>query len=173
MASHQDTTLRLTQGTALLLSTLSSGVSLTLSTFLVPRLLESPTPLMLTQWRRTYTRGASTVPFAAVAAAAGYIYLGLRTPGLGLCRSRLYLAAAALTVGIAPYTQLVMGGTNGELKRLEQRAAVEAEMVELPAEVIAEEERGAKALVDWWGVLNLGRTGLLVGGAVCALVATL
>ncbi|KAK3300105.1 uncharacterized protein B0H64DRAFT_437289 [Chaetomium fimeti] len=176
--SPPDTTTprRLTQTAALLLTTLSAGVNLSLSTFLVPRLLESPTPTMLQQWRRTYARGASTIPFAAAAAAAGYLWLGLSGgcggggggAGMGLCRARLYLAAAGLTVGIAPYTMVVMGGVNGRLKGLEKRVG------EVRSEgEVAIEERSAKGLVDWWGVLNLGRAGLLVAGAVCGLAATL
>ncbi|KAH6853486.1 hypothetical protein B0I37DRAFT_440627 [Chaetomium sp. MPI-CAGE-AT-0009] len=165
------TTHRLTFGTALLLSTLTAGVNLSLSTFLVPRLLESPTPTMLQQWRRTYARGVATIPFAAAAAAAGYLWLGLsRAGGMGLCRSRLYLVAAGLTVGVAPYTVVVMGGTNARLMGLEERVG---EVRGLSEGEVAVEERSAKGLVDWWGVLNLGRAGMLVAGAVCGLVATL
>ncbi|KAL2129519.1 hypothetical protein VTI74DRAFT_7647 [Chaetomium olivicolor] len=165
-------TFRLAQGTTLLLSSFSSGVSLAFSCVLVPRLLESPSDIMLTQWLHTYALGAATMPLAAAATTAGYIFLGLRTPGISLFRSRMYLAAGALTVGIVPYTVLVMRGTNNRLRALEERAS--AKTVELPApEVRAEEERTAKGLVDWWGVLNLGRTGLLVAGAVCGLVAAL
>lgn len=184
LTSHHLTThaLKATQATALLLSSLAAGASLALSVFLVPRLLESPTPLMLQQWRRTYARGAATVPFAALAAAAGYLWLGLRVKGLGLgagglgsglWKSRLYLVAAGLTVGIAPYTEVVMRGTNGRLKGLEAEVSgVKGE--EAPAgEVVIVEERTAKGLVDWWGVLNLGRAGLLIGGVVCGLAATL
>ncbi|KAK4238115.1 hypothetical protein C8A03DRAFT_15409 [Achaetomium macrosporum] len=169
---NNPTSLRLTQGTALFLSSFTSGVSLTLSTFMVPRLLESPRNIMLTQWLRTFTLGASTVPFATAVTAAAYVWLGLKTPGITLFRSRLYLAAAGLTVGIVPYTIAFMGGTNGRLKEMQKEA--NAVQLELPSpEVRAEEEKSAKALVDWWGVLNLGRAVMLISGAVCGLVATL
>ncbi|KAK4100642.1 hypothetical protein N658DRAFT_497089 [Parathielavia hyrcaniae] len=176
-------TLRLARGTALLLSSLSSGVVLSLSAFLVPRLLESPTPLMLAQWQRTYQLGASTMPLAGAVSAAAYFWLGLRGGGGvsgmigggggGVSRGGgLYLAAGALTAGIMPYTILVMGGTNGRLKALREKvgagAKEEGEVV-----VAEEEERSAKWLVDYWGMLNLGRAGLLIAGTVCGLVATL
>ncbi|KAK4153293.1 hypothetical protein C8A00DRAFT_43785 [Chaetomidium leptoderma] len=172
------TTLRLAKGTALLLSSLGSGIILSLSTFVVPRLLESPTPLMLRQWVRSFRLGAATMPLTAAVSAATYFWLGLRSPGgpggaLGLdhlFRSRAYLAAGALTAGIVPYTIVFMSGTNTKLMALEERVgqAAAAEAV-----VGVEEERGAKGLLDWWGVLNLGRAGMMVAGVVCGLVATL
>ncbi len=173
MSNPSACTVRTLQSTALLLSSLSAGTVLTLSTFLVPRLLESPTPIMLTQWSRTYARGAATVPFAAATSAAAYLWLGL--VGAGHKGGRLYLVASALTVGIVPYTVGVMFGTNGRLKGLEGRYGVDAVVraAGKEREVGVEEEEGAKRLVDWWGVLNLGRAGLLVAGTVCGLVATL
>ncbi|KAL2168780.1 hypothetical protein VTG60DRAFT_6819 [Thermothelomyces hinnuleus] len=188
MANTQDTApCRLAQATALLLGTLSAGANLTLSAFLVPRLLESPTPLMLRQWVRTYRRGASTVPFAAGLAAAAYAYLyylGTRggVSASALLRARAYLAAGALTIGIVPYTLAVMAGTNSELKRMERAvgeaasadaAADAAEEVPAGEEVVVVEEESAKRLVDWWGVLNLGRGVMLLAGSICGLAATL
>lgn len=169
------TTIRVTQAGALLLSTLASGTSLTLSTFLVPRLLESPTPVMLTQWTRTYALGTAVMPLTCLMAGGAYLYLGIsKVAEVGLFRSRAYLAAGALTLGIIPFTILAMAGTNNALKSLEAEAGMNnAREVEKKGEVEAERlERSAKGLVDWWGVLNLGRAGLLIAGAVCGLVAT-
>ncbi|KAK4129229.1 hypothetical protein N657DRAFT_676887 [Parathielavia appendiculata] len=184
--SGSDATLRLARGTALLLSSLSSGIVLSLSAFLVPRLLESPTPLMLAQWQRTFQLGASTMPLTGAVSAAAYFWLGLRglrAPGgaivvagdglSGLSRARLLLAAGALSVGIVPYTILVMSGTNGKLKALRERVGGAAVKKGAERELVAEEERSAKWLVDHWGMLNLGRAGLLIAGTVCGLVATL
>ncbi|KAH6634146.1 hypothetical protein B0J18DRAFT_9886 [Chaetomium sp. MPI-SDFR-AT-0129] len=181
MATTTDLT-RPTAITALLLSSLAAGVNLSLSTFLVPRLLESPTPTMLTQWARTYSRGAKTIPTTAAVAAAAYIWLGWKAgPGggvrvLGLGVRELYYAAAALSVGMAPYTVLVMQGTNDELHRLEKVANAQKKAgvvgVAAAGDEVVVQEKSAKALVDWWGLLNLGRAGMLIGGVVCGLVAT-
>jgi hypothetical protein len=127
---------------------------------------------MLSQWLRTYTLGATTMPASTAVTAAAYVWLGLKTPGISLFRSRLYLAAAGLTVGIIPFTIVFIKGTNGRLKEMEKEANSVQATVASP-EVQAEEERSAKALVDWWGMLNLGRAALLISGAVCGLVATL
>jgi hypothetical protein len=164
------TTLRLAQGTTLLLSSLTAGTSLSLSYFLIPRLLESPTPVMLTQWARTYARGAAVMPAAAVLSAAGMFWLSLVTREE---RARGYLAAGLLTVGIVPYTILVMTGTNKTLKGLEGEMGIESAAAAAGKEVGVEAERSAKGLVDWWGVLNLGRAGLLIAGVGCGLWATI
>ena len=50
------TSIRAAQAAAIFLSAFSAGTNLSLSYFVVPRLLESPTPLMLQQWRRTCKR---------------------------------------------------------------------------------------------------------------------
>ncbi|AEO70135.1 3d996d15-65c1-4aa9-9e83-3c199e82c516 [Thermothielavioides terrestris] len=173
------TAVRLTQGAALFLSSFTTGISLSLSAVVVPCLLDdAPRDVMLAQWARVYALGARTMPFAAAATAAAYLWLGLRGVAgspLGF-RSRCYLAAGALTLSIVPYTFAAMRGLNARLLEMRRRATVTAGT---PAEVSAEEqvkeeeEMSAKAAVDWWGVLNLGRTALLAGGAICGLVAVL
>lgn len=173
------TPLRLTQSTALLLTPLSAGLSASFSFFLVPRLLESPTPLMLQQWLRSYAAGARAMAPTALVTAIAWFYLGIKSPatpmltggGLGgkWGRGGWFLAAGALTVGIVPYTLAVMMGTNRRLKA----KADEFGAMGKGEEVSVREVDEAKALVDWWGVLNLGRTVMLVAGSVCGLVASL
>jgi hypothetical protein len=166
------TTLRLAQGTTLLLSSLTAGTSLSLSYFLIPRLLESPTPVMLTQWARTYARGAAVMPAAALLSAAGMFWLSFVSKAGERVKGG-YLAGGLLTVGIVPYTILVMTGTNKTLKGLEGEMGIESAAAAAGKEVGVEAERSAKGLVDWWGVLNLGRAGLLIAGVGCGLWATI
>ncbi|KAK3388789.1 hypothetical protein B0T20DRAFT_85189 [Sordaria brevicollis] len=128
----------LVQSLSVLLSASASGASLSLSFFLVPRLLESPTPLMLTQWRRVYEQTFSTLNRAGAAAALGYFLLAWRfgvrytsdvvkggMHALKLVkRGRMYAAAGALLVlGMAPYGWVVLGG-------VERRLVARAEAVE-------------------------------------------
>ncbi|KAK3355148.1 hypothetical protein B0H65DRAFT_544423 [Neurospora tetraspora] len=129
----------LVQSLSVLLSASASGASLSLSFFLVPRLLESPTPLMLTQWRRVYEQTFSTLNRAGAAAALGYFLLAWRfgvrytsevvkgggLQGLKLVkRGRMYAVAGALLVlGMAPYGWVVLGG-------VERRLVARAEAVE-------------------------------------------
>ncbi|KAK3694066.1 hypothetical protein B0T22DRAFT_60396 [Podospora appendiculata] len=161
---QQSPLLHLARATALLLSSSLTGASITLSTLLVPRLLESPTPLMLQQMARTITHGQSAMPPLTALAAAAYFYLaasqfhvhdhGLRSGGA----VRGYLLAGALCAGIAPYTWFLMAPTSRRLlKKAEDVRGMSAseEVVE-----IGPREEGGKYLVDWWGVLNLGRAAL-------------
>ncbi|EGZ77216.1 hypothetical protein NEUTE2DRAFT_78435 [Neurospora tetrasperma FGSC 2509] len=130
----------LVQSLSVLLSASATGASLSLSFFLVPRLLESPTPLMLTQWRRTYEQTFSTLNRAGAAAALGYLLLAWRfgvrysseilSGGRGMQalklvkRGRMYAVAGALLVlGMAPYGWVVLGG-------VERRLVARAEAVE-------------------------------------------
>ncbi|KAL2125256.1 hypothetical protein VTJ04DRAFT_1621 [Mycothermus thermophilus] len=192
MASPTPTPIRIAQTTALLLSGITTGVSLSLSALVIPRLLESPVPLMLKQWLHTLQLGKRTVPFAGLLSAASYVYLALgHKSSLSTAQTRAYLAAAVLSVSIAPYTKLVMRRTNGRLMELAEKAeregtvsaivstaaaaAVEAADDAGKGEGVVEVEavRSIKGLVDHWGVLNLGRTALLLAGTMCGFVATI
>lgn len=129
---------------------------------------------MLTQWARTYARGTAVMPLSAILSAAGFFWLSFVTKIPE--RARGYLAAGVLTVGIVPFTVVFMAGVNGRLKGLEGEMGVDATASvggEGEKEVGLERERSAKGLVDWWGVLNLGRAGMLIGGVACGLWATL
>lgn len=66
---------------------------------------------------------------------------------------------------MVPYTVVFMKGTNDKLLMKEE----ETRGLNMMGEV---EEKGVKKgesaheLVDWWGVLNLGRSAFLIAGAV-------
>jgi hypothetical protein len=68
-----------------------------------------------------------------------------------------------LVVGIVPYTLLFMNGTNNKL--LEK--AKEVEVLAKGDEYVESKGDGsAHQLVDWWGLLNLGRGVMLAVGGV-------
>jgi len=179
--STKPPTLRLAESAALFLSGSLTGLSFASTILLVPRLLESPVPLMLTQWTNAYIWGKTYMGPTALATSSIYLYLASRA-GKGTSRANAYIAAAVLMVGIVPYTLGVMFRTN---QKLQGRARV-AERVGR-GEVVAERERGgieeegawevkvegSRYLVDHWGILNLGRTAMLTAGAALGLYATL
>ena len=74
------------------------------------------------------------------------------------------MAAGVLSVGIVPYTVALMAGTNRKLlrKRDETKALGVGDKV---TEVGLGDETAHK-LVDWWGVLNLGRGLMLAASGV-------
>lgn len=101
---------------------------------------------------------------------------------------RVYLTAGLLALGIVPYTRLLMWDTNLELmkKGREMNGSAwgatansaskgkgkEIEHEEREIAVVTEEqEKGAKYLVDHWGLLNLGRAALVGAAAVLGLGA--
>jgi hypothetical protein len=149
--------IRLAQTLGLSTSLLLSGGVLTTSIYLVPRLLESPSPLLLRQWLHTYNLGKRTAPPMAILSSLSYLYLAYQTHASDPTDAKAwaYLTSGVLMAGIAPYTLTVMRGTNGKLieKAGEMKGFKDGETV---VEVGLGKET-AHALVDWWGVLNLGR----------------
>ncbi|KAK5657127.1 hypothetical protein OQA88_3655 [Cercophora sp. LCS_1] len=145
--------------TTLLLSGILTGASASLSVFVVPRLLESPVPLMLRQWVNTYHQGKHTMIPLTVITSTGYFLLASRV-GLQNAVGKAYLAAGVLTLGIMPYTKVVMMGTNDRIEARAKDVVAESE------EKVWVKDVGSRWLVDHWGVLNLGRAGMLVVGAV-------
>lgn len=125
--SDKPNTLRTLQATSIFLASTAAGGNLGLSFFLIPRLLESPTPLMLRQWATSFhitkkifplmgTAAAITNFFLAYAfrranVAAGGVVGGIST------KSRLYLAAGVLCFGMVPYTVALLLPINTKLLR--------------------------------------------------------
>lgn len=157
------TSIRLTQAASILLSSLASGGGVALSALLVPRLLESPTPLMLRQWANSHR--VTRAVFPALGNLSTALYLGLayahraRARGLGL-----YLSAGALCLAVTPYTWAFVLPLNRrilrkaeEMRGLEGKGTEEVDAMGLEEEGVGPKEEGAKWLVDQWGVWNLGR----------------
>merc|ERR1711939_833831 len=151
---------------------------MTLSTSLttVPRLLESPPTLLLQQWGHMYDRGRKTGPPIALLSSTTFFYLAYKAHVSPLSSFPLsssstssttpYILAGLLSISIIPYTFAILMPTNKQLLgKVEVSGEDEVEM--------REAERSAHQLVDWRGVLNLGRGGLLVGSGVVGVWASL
>ncbi|KAJ0277545.1 hypothetical protein COL940_004453 [Colletotrichum noveboracense] len=144
--SSQPPSLRNLQASTVFLNSAVAGLNLGLSVFVIPRLLESPTPLMLRQWTNMYKR---TSPFAF-----------RQLPS----KAKAFATAAALCVSIGPWTRFFLGNIN---KKLFQKAEETRDMGIMAVGLTQEEEEGAKYLVDQWGLYNLGRSVALgLGGVV-------
>ncbi len=74
-----------------------------------------------------------------------------------------YAAAGVLSVGIVPYTFAVLMPTNKKLLEMVEVQGI-VELSTRDMKIKEEGERSAHQLVDWWGVLNLGR-GLMLAGS--------
>jgi len=168
--TDKTTTVKAAQTAALFLSSATFGGSLGLSALLIPRLLESPVPVMLRQWHATYQVAKRAFPAGAQLAAASYVGLAYRA-GLGTLAGRAYAASAALCFGIIPYTLVFLIPTNRKLLAKvadAERLGPLDELVEA-----SRREESARYLVDWWGVLNLGRAAMLASAGVLGIWVSL
>lgn len=90
---------------------------------------------------------------------------------------RLYALAGAAVLSIVPYTLVVMANVN---RRLAAKAEEARELAATTATAGEEDNSlkmmfdrvSTKQLLDWWGVLNLGRAALPLVGAGLATWAT-
>ncbi|KAK0117651.1 hypothetical protein ONS95_011983 [Cadophora gregata] len=186
MSSERPLPIRVAQTLGITSSLMLSGLTISTSLTTIPRLLESPPSLLLQQWGNMYKRGAKIGPPVSLLASTSFFYLAYKahvspslfdgiSNGTNIAASSssslpnkvvAYILAGVLSIGIVPYTFAVLMPTNKELLRkvevlgkVELSGEEEAEMKEA--------ERSAHQLVDWWGVLNLGRGVMLaVSGVV-------
>ncbi|KAK8138637.1 hypothetical protein PG984_002017 [Apiospora sp. TS-2023a] len=150
--------------------TTTAGLNLGLSFFVIPRLLESPTPLMLRQWGRMFAATsrffppAMMVPGLAHAALAYYTVTNTRGPQKGaVCNA----VAALVALSVMPWTLGLLAPINEKLlRKVDEAQSLGATEVE-DREVGVAEEETAHALVDRWALLNLYRgAAVLVSGCL-------
>jgi hypothetical protein len=96
-------------------------------------------------------------PFAVAATVAHVLNAYINRNSTADC-AKYFVAAAASTIAIVPFTMIVMAPTNKELFKREKAARGTATGVEL----------GSLELVKKWGRLNLLRAFLPAAGAVVA-----
>lgn len=152
---------------------LLTGASLAFSFFDIPNLIDSPAQRSLPQIRWLFSRGSHIFPQFAIASASAFVYLAVKSvPSSSSWTSFLnltlnstkvngYLAAAALTMGIAPYTMFVMLPTNMQLIKMNEKGSEKA----------AKEDGDAKvdALLNKFGWLNISRASLTGAGGLVGL----
>ncbi|KAJ6261682.1 hypothetical protein Dda_2480 [Drechslerella dactyloides] len=145
-------------------SGLLTGIIISQSTIVTPLLLASPNhEIILKQFKSLSKQIGKPVSTVALLASASY----LATAYLRLTHARgstvhsphvlRYLAAGAFVLGVLPYRWLFMRRTEGKLQRLyeEEVEGLGFAMRSKQGEVVVKGE--VRQLVDWWGLLNLGR----------------
>ncbi|OHE92062.1 hypothetical protein CORC01_12643 [Colletotrichum orchidophilum] len=152
--SSQSHPLRNIQTSTVFVNTTLAGLNLGLSVFVIPRLLESPTPLMLRQWSNMYKRTSRFFPLSILFCALSYWYMAYAVRHLP-SKSRLLAAAGGLCFTIVPWTGFFILSIN---KKLFRKAEETKDMGIMAIGLTQEEEEGAKYLVDQWGLYNLGRS---------------
>ncbi|RYP13037.1 hypothetical protein DL767_010910 [Monosporascus sp. MG133] len=200
------TTATAIQTLSISISLIASGGIAAISLFDVPELQSQPASRSLPSTRWLFSRGSHIFPQAASLAGAGFLYLAYAvlppataTAGGDLLSLRHvrtngaavngYLAAAALSVAIAPFTVCVMlpatnsaligiNAEKGGARSVEDSVAGKggaSEFTDLsgPQTRIrvstAEEDEKVRRLLDMFGKLNLVRAVLLGAGGVLGL----
>ncbi|MCJ1371142.1 hypothetical protein MMC20_002357 [Loxospora ochrophaea] len=153
-----------------------SGAILFISWGSVPALRAAPPSIAARQWAITYDIGKRTSPLIAATSSlllgyVAYATYDLRASIIGQ-KAGLYALAAFSTICIAPFTILVMEGTNNQL----QTKASEAKKVNKGDETSDIELVGGESvgeLLGRWSVLNAFRGILPLIGSILALWASL
>ncbi|ELR04378.1 hypothetical protein VC83_06587 [Pseudogymnoascus destructans] len=160
MAALTPNSARVLQTVGLTTTAILAGASASFSIYTVPRLLESPTPLLLKQFKHMFAAGHDTVPAGTVVAVTSLLYLAYDSRAAGSPAWRGYATAAALALGIIPYTLIVMMGTN--------KVLLDEAVAEVAAEKVETKAASVKQLLDQWATMNLGRSVLMASAAVTA-----
>ncbi|KAJ5219133.1 uncharacterized protein N7498_001232 [Penicillium cinerascens] len=131
------------------------------------------------QWLNAYNRGLSIYPPTAAVSSLANAYLAwvLRDApaptAVNYSWGSIYATAAVITMGIMPWTFLVMWPTNTKL--MAHAARDDAALAEGTKGMVVNEQEKAKrarddqdvpALVEKWGELNFYRSLFVVAGAV-------
>ncbi|CAJ2499686.1 Uu.00g025390.m01.CDS01 [Anthostomella pinea] len=161
MTTSRPPSIRLAQATTIALLTTTAGLSASLSLFVAPRLLESPTPLLTRQFGAmvSVTQRILPVPQILLPGLA-HAYLAYQLPD----KMRSYALAAAMSLSTAVWTWTVMMPINRKMGRKIQAVDAAAagmagakEIDEILADEMAGGEETAHALVDKWATRNLYR----------------
>lgn len=177
MSQPSSPTIRTAEAATIFISTLTAGGNLALSFLVVPRLLESPTPLMLRQWVNSYS--ITKVVFPALCSLSGLSYLFLsyhHHHSAVASKARAYLAAGLLCLSVMPYTGFLIVPTNKKILRKadEMKGMKAVEGMEVEEKGVGPlGEESAKWLVDHWGMLNLPRGIVTAVAGMLGLAATI
>ncbi|KAI1074898.1 hypothetical protein F5B20DRAFT_585909 [Whalleya microplaca] len=162
-------TIRLLQGITIFTLGAAGGLNASLSLLVVPRIRESPAPLLLRQFAAMVSRAFTLFPAPLLLPGLAHAWLAHRVPQ----KRGLYIVAAALSFSITPWTWGVMMPLNRILER--RVAALDAgvavgENKGLGEEVVdrdgdgdtggegmGEEGETAQVLIDKWARRHLYR----------------
>ena len=146
-----------------------AGVSFAMSALVVPRILESPSPLLLRQWKHLFEIGRNTIPPLSIVTSIAVWYLAYEAksnPNALPHKWKMYLISGILNLSIIPYTAAFMLPLNHKLQtKAEETSSLKAE------DKIVEVGLGGESahqLVDKWASLNMGRALLLAAAAALA-----
>ncbi|KAI0845664.1 hypothetical protein F5Y00DRAFT_163737 [Daldinia vernicosa] len=156
MLTPTPNSIRALQAISIALLTTTAGASASLSIFLVPRLMESPTPLMVGQFLRAVSSARRRLTIPLILPGILHAYLAYLVP----VKARMYVIAATLTLSTLPWTHFAITPLNREL---------EGRIMTLDAE----EFETAHQLVDSWATRNLYKPVVNFAAGIIGLYAAL
>ncbi|KAF2807945.1 DUF1772-domain-containing protein [Mytilinidion resinicola] len=163
----------LLQGYAIISAALAAGTNLSTSFLTIPTILLSPHPLLLAQWTALYSAGITPMVTLSMTSTTAFAVLAYASHASALpaaaSTAKLYGVAAAAAFAMAPWTRLVMWGTNQRLLALNQ----EREQGTGGKGVVEAGEEPVDRLVERWAGLNVVRGVASLGAAVVGGLASL
>ena len=136
-------------------------------------MLLAPGQVLARQWQIAFDRGKLINPSLALISATAYGFLTYSLyKTLNHTKAEIYAVAAIVTMSLWPWTTIVMWPTNVKLfKKYDEMK--DMGIKEEAIETGAAKGESIKELVDWWGVLNVGRSLFPMAGALLGSWATL
>lgn len=151
----------------------TAGSTFSISFLSVPSLLLAPSPLLAQQWQLIFDRGKIINPAIVLVSVITYGFLSYRLyGGLNHPKAEMYALSAIFSLGMVPWTQLVMWPTNVALfRKYDERKNLGVD--EKATEVGLAKGESTKELVDTWATLNVVRGLFPLAGAVLGMWTTL
>jgi Domain of unknown function (DUF1772) len=121
------------------------------------------------QWQKLHQLGQFSLPLTAIGSSTAYLVACFSIPETLKTQRSLYIAAAILSVSVAPFTRLVMKSTDDELHLRADAATEDDEATEEEGNM--GEGYQTQGLMKCWGGLILWRASLPAAGVVAAVTA--
>lgn len=121
------------------------------------------------QWQKLHQLGQFSLPLTAIGSASAYLIACFSIPDTLKTQRTLYITATILAVSVAPFTRLVMKGTDEELHLRADAATEDNESTE--EEGAMGEGYHTQGLIKYWGSLILWRASLPAASVVAAVTA--
>ncbi|MCJ1382977.1 hypothetical protein MMC17_006090 [Xylographa soralifera] len=144
------------QAVGLASSAFLGGAVLAISYAAIPPLYSAPSPLSAKQWRVLYRKGLAVAPPFAALTSLTFGYLSYTFKQASRPNANFYSLAAALVVGIVPYTLIFMRGINNKL----MTRAAEADKLDATEKVTQvglPKGESTNELLDKWAFHNAVR----------------
>ncbi|CCU82476.1 unnamed protein product [Blumeria hordei] len=156
-ASENPTPIRVAQAIGILGTIYSAGGSMSIAGFMIPAIRQSPTPILLSQFRQMYRRGSNSAPPIAVVTATALAYVAYHFRLTSAWKQ--WALASALSISIIPFTFVVIYPT---IRTLEGWDDTHGEGID---------RKDVIEVISAWNRRHIARSSLSLLGGLLALYA--